>query len=146
LKKHPVTTIAILAAAFCAGSGAYASVDTSPKPGGVYRLKPGIYVAQDADCGSPANAQIRQYDGKGISTAHTRSCKATVRARKRDTYTVDQSCIDAGAGPAPRRVQRQQVVVQDALTFTQVIGRDRTTYRYCPVYQLPKDLQQAAPR
>jgi len=142
LKKHYVTTIVLLAAA----SSSFASVDTSPKPGGIYRLKPGIYVAQDAACESPANAQIRQYDGKGISTAHTRSCKATVRTRKRDTYTVDQSCIDAGAGPAPRFVQRQQVTVRDALTFTQAIKGDRTTYRYCPVYQLPKDLQKALPR
>lgn len=124
-------------------SSALASADTSPKPGGVYQLKPGIYVAKGSDCGSPPNAAIRQYDGKGLSTAHTRACKATVRSHKRgsSSYTVDQSCIDAGA--APRVVQRQQIVVQDALTFTQVIRADRTTYQYCPVYQLPADLQKA---
>lgn len=126
-------------------SSALASADTSPKPGGVYQLKPGIYVAKGSDCGSPPNAAIRQYDGKGLSTAHTRACKATVRSHKRgsSSYTVDQSCIDAGAGAAPRVVQRQQIVVQDALTFTQVIRADRTTYQYCPVYQLPADLQKA---
>ncbi|WP_296944323.1 hypothetical protein [uncultured Massilia sp.] len=144
MKKQLFPTIAILAAALGAASAAVASVDTSPKPGGVYRLKPGIYVNDKVDCGAPANADIRQYDGKGIATAHTRACRVTVRSHKRNTYTVDQSCIDAGAGPAPRRSQRQQVIVQDALTFTQVIGRDRTTYRYCPVYQLPEGLQKAA--
>ncbi len=141
MTKRRFPAIAILAAAFAAAASAQASVDTSPKPGGVYRLKPGIYVNEQADCGAPANADIRQYDGKGISTAHTRACRVAVRSHKRDTYTVDQSCIDAGAGPAPRFSQRQQVVVRDALTFTQVIGRDRATYRYCPVYQLPKELQ-----
>lgn len=124
-------------------SAALASADTSPKPGGVYPLKPGIYVAKGSDCGAPANAAIRQYDGKGLSTAHTRACKAIVRSHQRGTYTVDQSCIDAGAGPAPRVVQRQKVIIDNALSFTQVIKNDRTTYQYCPVYQLPADLQKA---
>ena len=123
-----------------------ASVDTSAPPGGVYRLKPGIYVAQGTDCTAPANAAIRQYDGKGLSTAHTRACNAVVRARKGSRYTVDQSCIDAGAGPAPRIVQRQQVVVQDALTFTQTIKGSRTRYAYCPVDQLPAGLRKSISR
>ncbi len=143
MKKHDVTMIALLTLTLGTASSAWASADTSPKPGGVYPLKPGIYVARASDCGAPANAAIRQYDGRGLSTAHTRACKVTVKSRKRSTYTVDQSCIDSGAGPAPRVVQRQQVTVQDALTFTQVIRGDRTTYRYCPVYQLPADLQKA---
>ena len=143
--KNSLTKIAAAAALMLgAVSIASASADTSPKPGGVYKLKPGIYVAEGTECGSPANAAIRQYDGKGISTAHTRACKATVKKRKGSNYTVDQSCIDAGAGPAPRRVERQQVTVADALTFKQTIGKDATTYRYCPAYELPADLQKAA--
>ena len=133
-------TALMLAAISTAG----ASADTSPKPGGVYPLKPGIYVAEGSECGAPANAAIRQYDGKGISTAHTRACKATVKKRKSNSFTVDQSCIDAGAGPAPRRVQRQQVTVSDALTFKQAIDKDATTYHYCAPYLLPADLQKAA--
>lgn len=138
------TRALLLAALLGIITAVQASVDDSPKPGGVYRLKPGIYVAQGSDCASPANAAIRQYDGRGIGTAHTRACKATIRARKGNRYTVDQSCIAAGAGPAPRETQRQQVWIRDALTFTQTIGRDATTYRYCPVYQLPPDLRKAA--
>lgn len=130
-----------LALALGSAALAHASVDTSPKPGGVYRLKPGIYVAHDIGCGAPPNAAIRLYDGKGIGTAHTSACKAKVRKRRGTTYTVDQSCIDAGSGPGPRFVQRQQVVVRDALTFTQVIGKGRTTYRYCPVSALPPGLR-----
>lgn len=143
MKKIDFPRIAVLAAALAMAAPVSASVDTSPKPGGVYRLKPGIYVAKDSTCESAPNAAIRQYDGKGLGTAHTRSCKAVVRSQRRGTYTVDQSCIDAGAGPGRRRVQRQQVIVRDALSFAQVIGGERTSYRYCPVYQLPADLRKA---
>lgn len=147
--KHSHTTIsawAARAAMFCATVGiaaaASASVDTSPQPGGIYRLKPGIYVAQDVPCEDPPNAAIRQYDGHGISTAHSHACKASVRARKGMRYTVDQSCIDAGAGPGRRFVQRQQITVRDALSFSQSIGGSSTSYRYCPVYQLPPSLRK----
>jgi hypothetical protein len=128
-----------------AASQAWASVDTSAPPGGVYRLKPGIYVAKGSDCAAPANAAIRLYDGKGLGTAHTRACKARVRTRRGSTYTVDQSCIDAGAGAAPRVVQRQQVTVHDALTFTQTIKGQATRYAYCPHSELPQDLRKALP-
>ena len=139
MKKRLFTLAAGLALA--CGGVAQASVDTSPQPGGVYRLKPGIYVAHDTGCAEPPNAAIRLYDGKGIGTAHTSACKATVRKRRGNSYTADQSCIDAGSGPGPRFVQRQQVVVRDALTFTQVIGKSRTTYHYCPVSELPPGLR-----
>ncbi|WP_288381518.1 hypothetical protein [uncultured Massilia sp.] len=138
----PSTLVVLLLSACCLP--AWASVDTSPKPGGVYKLKPGIYVASDMDCGSPPNAAIRRYDGKGISTAHTRACRATVQSRKGKVYTVRQSCIDAGSGPAPRFTQTQKISVPDALTFSQTIRGHTTTYRYCPVYQLPKELQAYA--
>lgn len=123
------------------GAAASASVDTSPGPGGVYRLKPGVYVARSSSCEAPANAAIRAYDGRGIATAHSRNCKATVLARKGKRFTVSQRCIGSGAGPGRSDTQRQQVAVHDALTFTQTIGGAATTYRYCPSYQLPRDLR-----
>jgi len=133
------------AAAALGGAGpAVASSDTSPPPGGVYPLKPGIYVIQDTGCTDPANAAIRLYDGKGISSAHTHACRAVVRARAGNTFTVDQTCIDAGAGAAPRFKERQAITVSDALTFSQRIGGHDTTYRYCPANQLPAGLTGAA--
>lgn len=123
---------------------AVASVDTSPKPGGVYRLKPGIYVQNKVGCGSPPNAAIRRYDGQGISTPHSRACRARVLSRKGARYTVSQSCLDAGAGPAKRFTERQIVTVADALTFTLQTRGPGTTYRYCPIDQLPRDLRGAA--
>jgi hypothetical protein len=136
-------TIAAALLALLTATGAAASVDTSPKPGGVYRLKPGIYVARGASCRSPANADIRQYDGRGLSTAHSRACRARVLSRKGNRYTVSQSCIDAGAGPAPRFVERQTVTVPDALTFSLATRGAATTYRYCPIDQLPAGLRSA---
>lgn len=130
-------------AALLATGTALASVDASPKPGGVYRLKPGIYVAQGESCRSPANAVIRQYDGRGISGAHSRACRATILSRRGNRFVVDQSCIDAGAGPAPRSTERQTVTIRDALTFTQATRGPGTTYRYCPIDQLPAGLRSA---
>ncbi|SDG90674.1 MULTISPECIES: hypothetical protein [unclassified Duganella] len=139
--RHRWTAFAMLMA--MAGIAA-ASADTTPKPGGVYRLKPGIYVAEGSECSAPANAAIRRYDGKGISTAHTHACKARVSKRRGNQYTVDQSCIDAGTGTAPRQIQHQQVTVENALTFKQNIAGNVTSYRYCPIRELPADLRKAA--
>jgi len=140
---HACLLVAALGAG-SVGSAALASVDLSPAPGGVYQLKPGIYVARGSGCDAPANAAIRQYDGRGIATAHSRACRARVRTRQGSRYTVDQTCIDAGAGPGRRQTERQQVLVRDALSFTQTIHGGSTTYSYCPVYQLPPDLRPAA--
>ena len=130
-------------AAVAIGAPAIASVDRSPGPGGVYRLKPGSYVQKGVSCASAANAAIRQYDGRGISDAHSRSCRARVLTRKGDRYPVTQSCIEAGAGPAPRVSQRQTVTVPDALTFTIQTRGPGTTYGYCPASMLPAGLKRA---
>jgi len=122
---------------------ANASVDRSARPGGVYRLKPGIYVQKGVECASPPNAAIRHYDGRGISTAHTRACRARILSRRGSRYDVSQSCIDAGAGPAPRFTERQTITVPDALTFTLHTQGSGTTYRYCPASMLPAGLRSA---
>jgi len=137
LKK--LVAIAAMCVAFV--GTADASVDRSPPPGGVYRLKPGIYVEQGVDCASPPNVALRRYDGRGISSAHTRACRATVLARKGNRYTVSQSCVDAGAGAAPRSSERQIVTVPDALTFSVKTKGTATTFRYCPANILPAELR-----
>lgn len=131
-------------AAVMVASAASASVDTSPKPGGVYRLKPGIYVQKGVDCGSAPNAAIRSYDGRGISTAHSRSCRARVLSRRGTRYEVQQSCIGAGSGPAPRISERQTIDVVDALTFTIRSRAGGMAYSYCPAYMLPAGLRSAS--
>lgn len=130
-------------AVLLAAGAAFASVDTLAKPGGVYWLKPGIYVAKGESCHSPANAVIRQYDGRGISGAQSRAYRVRILSWRGNCFVVDQSCIDAGAGPAPRSTERQTVTVRDALTFTQATRGAGTTYLYCPIDQLPAGLRSA---
>lgn len=134
---------AALASSAIAAVPATASVDRSAPPGGVYRLKPGIYVAQGSGCQQPANAAIRQYDGRGISTAHSRACQAKIATRKGGAFSVIQSCLDAGAGTARRFTERQTIRVHDALTFDQGVGTAKTRYAYCPPHELPLDLRKA---
>lgn len=133
--------IAVAGLAIAAGAPAAASVDTSPKPSGVYKLKPGTYVRQGVACGSAPNAAIRRYDGLGLSDAHTHACRARVLSRKGARYSVTQSCVDAGVGKGPRVDGRQTVNVADALTFSQRVNGSSATYRYCPSYMLPAGLR-----
>ena len=136
--------VAAVVAIAIGGSAASGSVDASRKPGGIYRLKPGLYVAKGSNCGNPPNAAIRTYDGNGLSGAHSRACRVRVVSRREASFVVDQSCIGAGAGPAPRYVQRQTVTIRDALNFTLRTKGPPTAYRYCPVDQLPAGLRSFA--
>lgn len=134
-------TLALTAAGVVIATSAVASVDRSAPPGGVYRLKPGFYVAKNTACSDAPNAAIRRYDGVGISDARTRACRAKVVSRRGGTFVVEQSCVNAGTGPAPRVVERQIVSVRDALTFSLGSAARQTTYRYCPIYMLPKSVR-----
>lgn len=138
------TSLFCLAALALATGPATASVDPSPKPGGIYRLKPGIYVARGSSCEEPANAAIRRYDGRGISTPHSSLCRARVLSRKGQTYRVSQTCAGDGQGGGKPTTERQRVQVQDALTFSIATGGPSISYRYCPIYQLPVSLRKAA--
>jgi len=109
--------------------------------GGVLPLKHGIFVATDMSCESPPNAAIRRYDGQGLSGAHTRACRAKVLSQRGSTYEVDQSCIDAGSGPAPRSSERQTITVADNLTFTLTREAGSQKFRYCAPALLPPGIR-----
>jgi hypothetical protein len=145
--RHVLTFIPLLAVAALVATPTAAEADRSPKPGGVYKLKPGIFVPQGVSCRNPPNAAIKRYDGKGISTAHTRACVARVLSKRRSgygsLYKVSQSCVDAGAGPGKRIVERQTIDIPDALNFT-IRSQGNTAYRYCPIQELPAGLRAAA--
>jgi hypothetical protein len=148
--KRTIMT-ALAASAMLASLGtlaAPAGAAAPPKPTGVYHLIPGIYVAKGSDCASPPNAVIKQYDGKGISTAHTRECVATVASQKPAgkgaTYEVSQTCIDAGAGPGKPFTEKQTVDVKGPQRFA-ITSQDATVYHYCPVAKLPQELRSAVP-
>ena len=125
-----------------AATPAFASADRTPQPGGVYRLKPGIYAEKGQACATAPFAAIREYDGIGISTPHTRTCRARVLSRRGKTYRVTQTCLDAGSGPAKPFTQRQTVVVDDAIDFRQTIAGATTRYRYCPASELSPDMRK----
>lgn len=125
-------------------TGAWASVDTSSKPGGVFRLKPGIYVPKEVDCGSARLAGARRYDGQGIGRVNGDVCRARVLSRRRDRYEVSQSCVQAGRDQVSRVAERQTVTVIDALTFTLRTRGGGATYRYCPASMLPANLRGEA--
>ncbi|RDE07242.1 hypothetical protein [Sphingomonas aracearum] len=127
--------VALLALA--TATAASASVDTTARPGGVVPLKPGIYVARGSTCRDAPNAAIRDYDRRGFATPHSRACRARVLSKRGTTYAIEQSCMDAGAGPAPRVGDRFSVSVDNAITFRLRRNGGSTEYRYCPVYQLP---------
>ncbi|WP_263263299.1 hypothetical protein [Pseudomonas sp. RIT-PI-S] len=136
-------TMVLVTAVACtlAAAHATASVDLSPKPGGVFLLKPGVFVTTGQTCEDPANAGIRWYDGKGIHGTATHACIATIVAKKGKRFTVDQSCVDTPAGEGPQRVERQTITIEDALTFVIGRGAKATRYRYCPTYELPAGLK-----
>lgn len=111
------------------------------EPGGVLPLERGIFVASDIDCGDPPNAAIRRYDGEGLNGAHTRACQITVLAKQGASYDVEQSCIDAGSGPAPRSSERLVIEVRDRLSFTLKRGQEGETFRHCAASLLPPGLK-----
>ncbi|WP_323144958.1 hypothetical protein [Massilia phyllosphaerae] len=113
-----------------------------PTVGGVYPLAQGFYVANGGDCASPANAWLREYNGKGISGAATHDCVAEIVDKHGNTYTVDQICTDAGTGVAPKSSERQNIIVQNANHFTQIAGGKLFSYHYCTFNQLPSDLRK----
>lgn len=127
-------------------SDARSEADRSPKPSGVYTLKPGVYVGEDARCQEPANYAIRRYDGKGISTAHTSACIAQVLAKHRNghafVYRVRQSCLDTGAGTGKPFTETQTIEIPNASTFS-MKSEGGATYHYCPIRELPKWLRNA---
>lgn len=116
-------------------------IEPSRDLGGMLPLKHGIFVASDIPCSDPPNAAIRRYDGQGLNGAHTRDCRINVLQKRGAAYEIDQSCVDAGSGPAPRSSERATIEIQDNLTFTLKRGQEGETFRYCAASLLPPGLR-----
>lgn len=115
-------------------------VEPSKDLGGALPLKHGYFVADGSTCEDPPNAALRHFDGKGLSSAHTRDCRIEVIEAKGKAYEIAQSCVDAGAGPAPRSTERATVVIENNLEFSFKRAADETHYQYCPASRLPPGL------
>jgi hypothetical protein len=116
-------------------------IEPSRDLGGVLPLKHGIFVSADVACGEPPNAALRRYDGQGLSGAHTHACEMKVVGQRGSSYDIEQSCIDAGQGPAPRSIEKATIDIQDNLTFTLKRGGAGETFRYCAASLLPPGLR-----
>jgi hypothetical protein len=115
-------------------------VEPSKDLGGALPLKHGYFVADGSTCEDPPNAALRHFDGKGLSGAHTRDCRIEVIAASGKTYEIAQSCLDAGAGPAPRSTERATVVIESNLEFTLKRATNEAHFQFCPASRLPPGL------
>lgn len=106
-------------------------------------LTRGVYVLSSMSCADPAFAGLRTFDGRGLASAHSRECRATVVASSGSVYTVDNDCIDAGAGPAPRSTERLVIAIAGPAKFAIRSGTSSDHYRLCPRDELPASLRQA---
>jgi hypothetical protein len=105
-------------------------------------LDKGVYVSESEGCGDPASAGLRTFDGQGFGGAHTRACRAEVVSNSGDRYTLDNSCLDAGAGPANRSTERLTVDVTSRQTFSVIEKNGQAArYRLCKPSELPASLR-----
>jgi hypothetical protein len=105
-------------------------------------LTPGVYVDEAQTCADPAFAGLRTFDGRGIGSAHTRACRATIASKSGSAYVIDNSCLDAGSGPADRSSERLNVTIHDRSHFSVRTAAGAGRYRLCPVAELPAALRR----
>jgi SET domain-containing protein len=60
-----------------------------------------------------------------------------VLSKRGSTYEVDQSCIDAGSGSAPRSSERQTITIANNLEFTLRREAGTQRFKYCAASMLP---------
>ena len=110
-----------------------AAVAAGPLP-----LRAGVYVLHGTPCADPPFAAIRRYDGVGLGDPHSHACTTRVVAHRGALYVVDNACIDAGVGAAPRTTERLALTIGSREAFA--VGASR--YDYCPVGALPVSLRR----
>ena len=118
----------------------------SPVAATVLPLTKGTYVSLSETCADPSFAGLKTFDGLGLAGAHTRECRARIVEKSGSAYTVDNSCIDAGAGPAPRSTERLIVAITAPNAFVIRSGSSSERYRLCPQDELPTALRMGPDR
>ena len=105
-------------------------------------LNSGIYVSESQTCADPAFAGLKMFDGQGIASAHTHACHAVIVARTGRRYTLDNSCLSAGDGPADRSTERLVIDIASPQTFS-IVASDQALvpYRLCKPSDLPVSLR-----
>lgn len=112
---------------------ACASPAAAQPVGGVLPLKHGAYVEEGSSCRSPAFAVLQSYDGRGIGDPHSRDCRLKVLGRRGGAITARNTCIDAGAGPAPRSSETLTLRLEGADRYALLTpGQPPARFRWCP--------------
>lgn len=112
-------------------------IEPSSDLGGVLPLKHGFFVSGGSTCEDPPNAALLRYDGVGLNGAHSRDCQIKVLSAKDRTYRIEQTCTEAGEGPAPRTAAQSTVSIENNLEFRIERGSEVETFQYCPASRLP---------
>ncbi len=107
---------------------------------GVLPLETGVYVLEGTDCGAPANAGLRIYDGAGISGSSTRVCHAEILSQDGAEFSVSQSCVNTYDGS--RTSAPQELRIERSDSFTLVEGDEEGRFRLCPAEELPDYLRE----
>ena len=123
------------------GAPSAASVVATTAATTVLPLTKGTYVSSSETCADPSFAGLRTFDGLGLAGAHTRECLARIVERVGSVYTVDNSCIDAGSGPAPRSTERLTLAITAPDAFVVRSGSSSARYKLCAQDELPKALR-----
>ena len=104
---------------------------------GLPALQHGIYVAKPYPCKGAPNAAIRQWDGKGLSGAHSSQCTTRVLSRTGATYKLSTSCAAMGDGTPDSSgfkdvltLTRRSMVSFDLIQPT---ATEQLAFRWCSV-------------
>lgn len=100
-------------------------------------LQVGFYVRAGAPCGSPANANLRHYDGTGLSGSATRDCRLTVLAQNGKRFQLSQDCEDTYT--STRSQSALMITILDDRSF-ELEGGGR--FQYCEDQDLPAAILQ----
>lgn len=101
-------------------------------------LRTGAYVDTRVDCGNPANASFRVWDGQGLRGSATRDCRATVTSREGDLYRVSHDCEDTYN--SERSTTQERWRIPDSTHITIVSEGGEQSFRRCAREDLPEFL------
>ncbi len=123
-KEHLMDTRSMAACLLFLGTG-HALADPLP-------LRHGAYVSVDTDCKDSPNAELRDYDGKGLGSSKAGDCRARVLSRQGNVFQIEQDCQQYGAPNLGRATNRATVRVDGPDRYTEMTGDRNGSFRFCP--------------
>lgn len=121
-------TRSIMACLLFLGTG-HALADTLP-------LRHGAYVSVDTDCKDPPNAELRDYDGKGLGSSKAGGCRAHALSRQGNVFQIEQDCQQYGAPNLGRATKRATIRVDGPDRYTDLTEERNGIFRLCPGLRL----------